>query len=268
MSHLYKLESICDVSPSNIDHCSTKYNIPHKTMDPNEVLNNPKVDMVMILTSDDSHAPLAISAVEAGKTVFLEKPMTLSIPAAQEIIAAEKAAGGSKVFIGYMRRYAPSYLQAFKSEVATIPKVLYARVRDFSGPNAHFVSQSGTFPLKSTDVSPSTGIERDARFEQLYAQAFPGQEITNAHREYCRFLGSLGSHSFSLMRETLGLPEEIVGVSVNNPFYSSIMSFRNKDGSSFSVTYESGIDEVPVFDAHLAIYGARKRVSIQVGESI
>lgn len=60
---------------------------------------------------------------------------------------------------------------------------------------------------------------------------------------------------------------------MNEPFYSAIFNYKNKSSSSssssdsagepFSVTYESGIDAVPRFDAHLAVYGEKKRVHIQ-----
>lgn len=53
------------------------------------------------------------------------------------------------------------------------------------------------------------------------------------------------------------------GVSANEPFYSAIFNYRNKSGEPFAVTYESGIDSVPRFDAHLTVYGERKTVSIQ-----
>jgi predicted dehydrogenase len=89
-----------------------------------------------------------------------------------------------------------------------------------------------------------------------------GLTSTEETRRYCRFLGSLGSHDLSLMRETLGFPESVAGVSVHDPFYSAIFNYRDRNGHAFAVTYESGIDEVPTFDAHLAVYGARKRVSI------
>lgn len=268
MPHLFSLESICDISPTTIQHCASKFRIPQQTTAPKDVLANEKVDVVFILTSDDMHASLAVDAIKAGKQVMIEKPITLSLPAAQTILEAEKAAGGSRVFVGYMRRYAPSYLEAFKREVASIPRINYARVRDFSGPNAFFVNNSGTFPIKPTDFPAGSGAERDARLEKLFAEAFSGQEVTDEHRKYCRFLGSLGSHDFSLMRETIGFPEKVEAVSANEPFYSSMMTFKNKDGSPFSVTYESGIDEVPDFDAHLAVYGSNKRVSIKVRSNI
>lgn len=184
------------------------------------------------------------------------------------MIDAEKnAPNGAHVFVGYMRRYAPSFLEAFKREIATIPKILYARVRDFSGPNTSFVNQSGTFQVKNSDYPPSASEERDARLEDLFKEAFPNEPITDERKKYCRFLGSLGSHDISLMREVLGFPEDVVAVSCNNPFYTAMMTFRNADGSTFSTTYESGIDEVPMFDAHMAVYGAKKRVTIKVRNS-
>jgi hypothetical protein len=265
LSHLFKIESICDISQTHIDHCAPKFHIPHKTTNPDEVIDNPNVEVVFVLTSDDSHEPLAINSLRAGKHVFVEKPVSLSIPSVQRIIYAENnAPNGARVFVGYMRRYAPSYVNAFKREVASIPKILYARVRDFSGPNAQFVNQSGTFQVKGTDFPAEATEERDTRLEKLFAEAFPNQEITDEKRAMCRFLGSLGSHDISLMRETLGFPEAVVGFSGSGLFYSAMMSFKNKDGSFYSVTYESGIDLVPVFDAHLSVYGPKKRVTIKV----
>ncbi|KAF9888252.1 hypothetical protein FE257_008821 [Aspergillus nanangensis] len=264
LSHLFRIQSICDLSAQTVDHCADKFFVPHKTTTPQEVIDHPDVELVFILTSDESHAPLAIASLQAGKNVFIEKPVSLSLPAMESIIQAEsQAPNGARVFVGYMRRYAPSYLQAFKREVATIPKILYARVRDFSGPNRTFVGQSGTFPVRHEDYPVNADRERRAGLEALFAEAFPGQQITDEKRKYCRFLGSLGSHDISLMRETLGVPEKVVGVSVHDPFYSAIMTFRNADRSTYSTTYESGVDGVSVFDAHIAVYGANKRVTIK-----
>ncbi|KAE8324087.1 hypothetical protein BDV39DRAFT_217430 [Aspergillus sergii] len=263
LSHLFKIESICDVSAKTVDHSAAKFSAPHKTTTAQEVIDHPKVEVVLILTSDESHAPLALASLKAGKNVFIEKPVTLSLPSLETIIEAEKnAPNGARVFVGYMRRYAASFREAFKREIASIPKILYARVRDFSGPNTSFINQSGTFPVKNFDYPAGSAEERNSRLDALYAQAFPGQEITAEKQKFCRFLGSLGSHDISLMREALGVPESVDGVSVNDPFYSAIMTFRNPDGSTYSTTYESGIDEVPVFDAHITVYGAKKRVTI------
>lgn len=129
----------------------------------------------------------------------------------------------------------------------------------------HSDDVAGTFQVKNTDFPSAAGTEREKRLAALYAETFPGQEITPERVKYCRFLGSLGSHDISLMREVLGFPDSVAGVSVNDPFYSAIFNYTNKEGARepFSVTYESGIDGVPNFDAHLAIYGEKKRLMIK-----
>lgn len=163
-----------------------------------------------------------------------------------------------------MRRYAPSFMEAFKREVRTIPRIVYARARDIGGPNARFVAQSGTFPVKGEDALPPTSLEeRKALLKQLVGEAFPHHAATEREIQYWRFLGSLGSHDLSLMREVIGVPDSVVGVSANEPFYSAIFNYRNGTGEPFAVTYESGIDTVPRFDANFTVYGEKKTVSIR-----
>ncbi|KAF7187560.1 Myo-inositol 2-dehydrogenase [Pseudocercospora fuligena] len=266
VSHLYKVTAICDISQKNVDHCASKFHIPHATTNAEEIFKSPNVDVVFILTSDEFHEPYVISAIEAGKHVLVEKPLSLSIPSAQRIIDASKKHPDSVVFVGYMRRYAKSFTQTFKREVATIPRILYARVRDFPGPNPRFVDESGTFMVENTkDIPVSAGEERNRRLDVLFKEAFPDQEVTEEKKKACRFFGSLGSHDISLMREAIGFPESVAGVAFNEPFYNAIFNFRNRSGGKepYSVTYESGIDEVFDFDAHVAVYGENKRVFIQ-----
>ncbi|KEQ93353.1 hypothetical protein AUEXF2481DRAFT_99643 [Aureobasidium subglaciale EXF-2481] len=260
LSHLYKFTAICDLSRKNAEHCAAKYHIPKVTTDPQEIINSPDVDIVFISVSDEFHEPYAIAALEAQKNVFIEKPITLSMQSAQRIIDAEKKSKG-RVWVGYMRRHSRTFTDAFKRELESIPKILYARSRDFSGPNGKFTSQSGTFPVKNTDFPRSAGAERNKRVDALLKEAFGG-EPTPEQVKYARFLGSLGSHDLSLMREALGFPEDVTAVTVNEPFYTATFKCRNKSGDPFFVTYESGIDGVPEFDAHLAVYGENKRVTI------
>ena len=107
-------------------------------------------------------------------------------------------------------------------------------------------------------------MQRTKLLDSLLQEAFAGREVTEEKRDYCRFLGSLGSHDLSLMREVLGFPDSIAGVSVNKPFYSAIFSYHGKTGGErFAVTYEPGINSVPRFDSSLTIYGENKTVSIQ-----
>jgi predicted dehydrogenase len=265
LSHLYTIVAICDVSQNTASHCAKKFHILKATTNPYELMSLPEIEVIFILASDQFHAPYTIAALQAGKNVMLEKPLTLSVKAGLAIVEAEKTAKGPRVFVGYMRRYAPSFTEAFKREIATIPRILYARSRDIVGPNSHFVSQSGTNPVKFTDYPPEASTAAQESLDTLLQEALGEGGVTPLKTEYWRFLASLGSHDLSLMREALGFPESVAGVSVNHPFFSAIFNYRNvtDGGEPFAVTYESGIDAVPRFDAHLAVYGETKTVSIQ-----
>lgn len=262
LNHLYTVVAICDVSKETLAHCATKFHI-QGTSDPHKLISYPDIDVIFNLANDEFHATYTIAALQAGKHVMVEKPMTLSVASAEKIVEAEKAAGGPKVFVGYMRRYASSFTNAFKREISTIPRILYARSRDIIGQNSHFVAQSGTFPVQYSDFPPDAGKERSQLLRDLFEEAFPGQRATDEMKTYWRFLGGLGSHDLSLMRDALGFPESVAGVSVNPPYYSAIFTYKNKTGEPFAVTYESGVDRVPRFDAHLAVYGETKSVLIQ-----
>ncbi|KAK1497975.1 myo-inositol 2-dehydrogenase [Colletotrichum tamarilloi] len=268
LSDLFKVVTICDISRKTADHCRAKFNIPHATTNPDDIFNDPAIDVVVILTSDEYHAPYTIAALKAGKNVLLEKPMTLSLQAADEIIDAEtKAPNNARVFLGYMRRYAPS-LQAFKREIASVEKIKYARVRDIIGPNAYFIGQSGAYSQKYHDDIPTEVSEdRKARLAVLLGQAW-GQEpesLTAAQMDYCCLLGSLGSHGLSLMRNVLGgLPESVLASTDNARWYTAMFEYRNGTAPDdrFTCVYEMGIDSVPRFDSHVAVYGENKTVTI------
>ena len=264
MNHLYTVSAICDVSQKTVDFCKNRYNIPIATTNPDDVINHPDIDVIFNLTSDEFHETIAVAALRAGKHVMQEKPISLSLESARRIVQAEKEAkNGARVFVGYMRRYAPSFVNAFKREVASIDSVLYARSRGIVGPNAYFVNQSGTFPFKNPDDIPlGASANREKLLSALLRETFNEQERTEEDVKFCRHLGSLGSHDLALMREVLGFPESVAGVSVNPPFYSAILNYKT-DRGTFSLTYESGIDEVARFDSHLTVYGKNKTVSIQ-----
>jgi predicted dehydrogenase len=268
LSSYYKVTKICDVSRKTADHCATKFSIPHATTNPADIFDDANIDVVVVLTSDEYHAPYTIEALQKGKMVLVEKPITLSLQAAQEIIDAERSApNGARVFVGYMRRYAPS-LQAFKREVASIDSIKYARVRDIIGPNSYFISQSGTEPKKYyDDINPAASQDREIRLEKLLEQAWgvPFVDLSAEQMDYCCLLANLGSHGLSVMREVLGgLPEEVLASTDNSRWYTTMFEFKNQKPphDRFTCLYETGIDSVPRFDSHVAVFGERKSVKI------
>jgi hypothetical protein len=254
LSHLFKVVAICDISQEALRHCSQKFNIPRIYSSDEDLCSDSEVDLVFILTGDEFHADQVILALKNNKHVLVEKPVAISIPAAQRMVEAEKCSNG-KVFVAYMRRYSAA-LQTFINELSTVPQgdIRFARVRDIIGPNAFFVDQSGTFAQKFTDFPPDAVTRRTELAACLVREAYEGHtEITPLMTRFCRFLGALGSHDLSVMREVLGMPKGCTGVSMHPPFFTATFEYEN-----FAVCYESGMDSVPRFDAHVQVYTANK----------
>ncbi|EXJ84358.1 hypothetical protein A1O3_05025 [Capronia epimyces CBS 606.96] len=260
LSDLFTITYLCDVSAACLAHNAQRVvnHVPQTTLDPSELCASPHVDLVFIASSDEYHAIHAIEGLKHDKHVFIEKPMALCEKDADSIIAAEANSRG-RVMVGYMRRYAAAFLDAVK-EIGGMDKILYARVRDIIGPNSHFVAQSGTFPKVFTDLSPEVLQDRKARGADIIHEALSvecGVPATPETTSMWRLLGGLGSHDLSAMREALGMPQAVVGASFNLPFWSAILQYP-----SFSLTYESGIDEIPRFDAHIEVYSITKSVRV------
>ena len=78
----------------------------YHTTDAARVWRDDAIDAVLIATHHDSHAPFAIQAAEAGKHIFLEKPMALTI---EDCLAIEEAVdkAGVKLMMGFKFRFAP-----------------------------------------------------------------------------------------------------------------------------------------------------------------
>lgn len=69
----------------------------------------------------------------------------------------------------------------------------------------------------------------------------------------------LGTHDLSAMREIIGMPQKVEGAILTLPGIFSVL-FRY-DG--FPVTYESGLHDIPQFDAHIEVYSADKIVRVE-----
>ncbi|HVF55785.1 MAG TPA: bi-domain-containing oxidoreductase [Pyrinomonadaceae bacterium] len=71
-----------------------------------EVIDDPEVNLVVIATRHDSHAPLAKAALETGRHVFVEKPLALNEAELEDVLGAAHASGG-QLMVGFNRRFSP-----------------------------------------------------------------------------------------------------------------------------------------------------------------
>lgn len=100
-------------------HLAKKYRIANSTTNYKEVLNDPRVGMVMITTRHNLHAKFVEESLLAGKDVFVEKPLALT---RDELDAIRKAYQSSQrnLMVGFNRRFSP-HIQAIKKYLGDNP---------------------------------------------------------------------------------------------------------------------------------------------------
>ncbi|HVA92561.1 MAG TPA: Gfo/Idh/MocA family oxidoreductase [Chloroflexota bacterium] len=84
--------------------------VPYST-DLADALGDRAIDAVEICTASDAHADQIVAAAEAGKAIFCEKPIALSLQDADRVLEAVERAG-VLLQVGHMRRYDSAYLEA------------------------------------------------------------------------------------------------------------------------------------------------------------
>ncbi len=108
-------------------------------------LADPAVNAVIIASSTDTHADLVIAAAKAGKAIFCEKPIDLSLKRVDQCLAAVKKAG-VPMFVGFNRRFDPSFssLQARLAggEIGAVEQVIITS-RDPGLPPIAYLKVSG-----------------------------------------------------------------------------------------------------------------------------
>ena len=115
---------------------------------PSELLNNPNVDAVFILTRHDTHAALAVQALRADRPVFVEKPLAVDreqLAQLQEVYAAQLHAGRAPfVMVGFNRRFAP-FTEKIRQFFAgrREPMMIHVRVNAGFIPHDHWIHAQG-----------------------------------------------------------------------------------------------------------------------------
>ena len=104
-----------------------KYGITFSTTDYQKILEDTEVDAVMITTRHSSHASLIIASLEAGKHVFVEKPLALSEEELQGITnvynSPDSRAKELTLTVGYNRRFSP-HIRSIRKRLGPNPGLI------------------------------------------------------------------------------------------------------------------------------------------------
>ncbi len=127
-----QLVGIASSGGLHAQHAGKKFGFKYATSSEDEIINDPHVNTVAILTRHDSHADLVVKALKTGKHVFVEKPLAIT---SEQLNKVEKTLRSTKyglLAVGFNRRFAP-LAQSLKSQVSSLKSPLHVHYRVNAG---------------------------------------------------------------------------------------------------------------------------------------
>lgn len=121
------VRGVADPNEAMAKQVGERYGIPHLFTDPKDLLT--EIDAVVVASPEFAHADNVVAALDAGKHVFLEKPMADTAEGGRRIMEATTRASG-KLLMGYILRHDPRYVQGWvrAKKIGEI-SAMYARRR-------------------------------------------------------------------------------------------------------------------------------------------
>lgn len=142
-----RLQSVATISGAGAASAQRAFKF-HTAEQPSELLNDPNVDSVFILTRHDTHAAETAQALHAGKPVFVEKPLAIDqeqLDQLQQVYAEQLLSGRAPlIMVGFNRRFAP-FTEKMRHFFAgrREPMVIHARVNAGFIPHDHWIYAQG-----------------------------------------------------------------------------------------------------------------------------
>jgi predicted dehydrogenase len=140
------LVGIASVSGLHAQHSGQKFGFAYAASDDEQLLNDPNINTVAILTRHNTHAELVLKALQAGKNVFVEKPLAITREQLSAVSEALMVDGCPLLTVGFNRRFAP---------LATELAGFLAERREPL--HAHYRINAGALPLNHWTQNPAVG---------------------------------------------------------------------------------------------------------------
>ncbi len=218
-----------------------RFSIPHLYQDHTELAQNTDIEAVAVSADFALQGEIAKDLLRAGKHVFMEKPMAVSVEQAQAIVDASKESG-KKLMVGYMKRYdagneiVKEKITQFR-ETGELGRLTYARNHGFGG---DWVCNLDT-PMDGTDEPKPSAPQK---FPEWLPEEFWGK--------YIGYLQQY-THNINLMRWFLDAGDNVTvkAVDLNENGYTGVVIF---DMNGTRVTLETGHVSHYRWDEHSQIY--------------
>lgn len=169
-----EIVAVADTLVEEAKKVSEKYAIRSYMADYKEIISNHEIIAVVICSPTNTHAQYIIESAEAGKHIFCEKPLDLSLENIRSILnTIEKT--GVKLMVGFNRRFDPNYArvnQIVRDGKIGTPHVLKITSRDPGPPPPEYLATSGGMFLDMTihDFDMARFV-MDTEVQEVYAKA-------------------------------------------------------------------------------------------------
>jgi len=141
-----ELVGIASSGGLHAQHSGKKFGFVYATSSDDEIINDPNINSVAILTRHDTHADLVVKALKAGKNVFVEKPLAISRDQLSAISKQLLKADHCLLLTGFNRRFAP------------LAQQLFDFYKDHTEPiHIHYRVNAGYIPLNHWTQVPKIG---------------------------------------------------------------------------------------------------------------
>lgn len=184
-----RLIKICDSSLSALLDCEQKLSINHNqlTRRVKDVIDDNKISAVHIAAPNHTHYSLAKMALEAGKDVLVEKPMTLNSSEAYELV--DLAESRKRVLhVGHIFRFNSALQSAHRLlKTGTVGRVFYLRIQWTDScyfPDRDIIFDLGPHPIDILNHLLDSWPEQLSGFTRGYRSSPDHEEVTYAIAEY------------------------------------------------------------------------------------
>ncbi len=129
-----------------------EFNVPVFVKDFDELLAMPDLDAVVICSPTDTHADYVVKAAKAGKQIFCEKPLDLSLERVKEVLKVVEESG-VKLMLGFNRRFDPEFKkirQLVVNDSVGDVQIMKITSRDPGPPPVSYIKVSGGMFLDMT----------------------------------------------------------------------------------------------------------------------
>ena len=144
LREFYRIRGICTHDQVKAKYFASRYKASIATTDYKILLNDPKINLVIISTRHNLHAQMVIDALKAGKNIFVEKPLCLTEEELKEILDILKTQNfdySPIIAVGFNRRFSP-FIQKIKETISDrrSPIIINYRVNNSYLAPSHWVN--------------------------------------------------------------------------------------------------------------------------------